>query len=91
MIKLDISTAIFFYLLLSVIGVFLLWIFFDFKTRKSSFTKEDDNVVQCTICANIYIDSHSKDLSKCPQCGSFTRRKHDYGDRDSSRRDMALS
>ncbi|MCK4463783.1 MAG: hypothetical protein KAU58_05675 [Candidatus Omnitrophica bacterium] len=76
MIKLDISTALFLYLLFNVIGVLLLWVFFGLRTKRSSFKKDEDYVWRCSICANLYIDSKNQDLSRCPQCGSYNKKEN---------------
>lgn len=75
MIKLDISTALFFYLLFNVVGILVLWVFFDLRTSKERVFKRDEEYFwQCSICANIYIDSVSEEISKCPQCGSYNKK-----------------
>lgn len=75
MIKLDISTALFLYLSINVVGVLLLWVFFGPKTKKITLGKDEDYIWQCSICAGIYVDSKSETVSKCPQCGSYNRRQ----------------
>lgn len=82
MIKLDISQAVFLYLLFSVIGVFLLWIFFEERTGLPSFGEEKFYVWQCGICTHTYVDSINNSISKCPLCGSFNERKEEGGCKD---------
>jgi len=67
--------ALFFYLFFNVIGVLLLWIFFNFKTKNISIKKDEDYIWRCSICANVYVDSINDDMSKCPQCSSFNSKK----------------
>lgn len=75
MIKLDISQAVFLYLLFSVIALLILWIFFEERLKFINFGEEDVYVWQCEICTYTYVDSINRDISKCPQCSSFNTRK----------------
>jgi len=71
MIKLDISQAVFLYLLFSVIGIFILWIFFEERLKFVNFKEEDIYIWQCDICAYTYVDSLNRNISKCPRCDSL--------------------
>ena len=75
MIRLDISQAVFLYLLISVVGIFILWIFFEERLKFLYFREEEVYVWQCNICAYTYIDSRSADISRCPRCNSYNSRK----------------
>jgi hypothetical protein len=75
MLTLDISQAVFLYLLLTVIGVLILWIFFEEKLKFVYFREEDIYIWQCDICIHLYVDSLNRDISKCPRCNSFNVRK----------------
>lgn len=75
MIDLDISQAVFLYLFFSVIGILILWIFFEQKFKFVYFREEDKYIWQCDICAYTYVDSQSENMSKCPRCKSFNTRK----------------
>ncbi|NQT23465.1 MAG: hypothetical protein HQ579_08545 [Candidatus Omnitrophica bacterium] len=75
MIKLDISTALFFYLFFNVIGILLLWVFFNLKTRNLFVQKDEDCIHRCLICTKVYINSRNDDISKCPQCGSLNSKE----------------
>ena len=75
MITLDISQAVFLYLLFTVIAVLILWIFFEERLKFIYFKEEDIYIRQCDICTHIYVDSLNRDISKCPRCGSFNVRK----------------
>jgi len=79
MIKLDISQAVFLYLLFSVIGVLILWIFFEERFKFIYFSEEEIYIWQCDICTYTYVDSLNKDISKCPRCNSFNVRKGKEG------------
>ena len=74
MIKLDISTALFFYLFFTVICVFGLWVWLDRRSKLSSFRVERKNVWQCSICSYVYIDAKDDDLSRCPRCKRINKK-----------------
>ena len=80
MIRLDISTALFFYLLLNVSGVLVLWAFVNPKAKTYAMKQDKDYVWHCSICANVYIDSKNEEISKCPQCGSYNKKSEWKGD-----------
>lgn len=75
MIELDISTAVAIYLFLSVIGLLFLWIFFDREKKPRQYTSDKKAVWQCEVCTFTYVDSQHDVISKCPQCGSYNKRK----------------
>lgn len=74
MIKLDISMALFFYLLFTAIAILVLWAFFDFGTHLKTFNSDEKYIWHCAICTLTYIDSRHDEISKCPRCGSFNQR-----------------
>ncbi|MBN1872398.1 MAG: hypothetical protein JW800_07475 [Candidatus Omnitrophica bacterium] len=84
MIRLDISQAVFLYLLVSVIGIFILWIFFEERLKFLHFREEDVYVWQCAICAYTYVDSRSADISRCPRCSSYNTRM-ERGEKDGNK------
>ena len=82
MIKVDISTALFLYLLATAVFILIIWSFFDFGTKLKTFSSDEKNIWHCTICTLTYIDSKHDDISACPRCGSYnqkTEQKHDKG------------
>ncbi len=79
MITLDISQAVFLYLLVSVVGVLILWVFFEERIKFVSFKEEDIYIWQCNICTHTYIDSVHNDISRCPRCNSLNARKEQRG------------
>jgi len=74
MIKLDISTLIFFYALFSVIAILFIWVAFGYKGMKSFRAKDVDYIWKCSVCSHIYVDSKHEDMSVCPLCGSYNKR-----------------
>lgn len=74
MIKIDISTALFFYMLFSTMLILVVWGFFDFGTKLKIFGSDEKYIWHCSICANTYIDSRHSDISRCPVCGSYNEK-----------------
>jgi ribosomal protein L37AE/L43A len=74
MLKMDVSTAIFFYVMSSLLAVFILWILFEKRTALPKYVREDANVWECSICAHTYVDSTHHDISQCPQCKSYNKK-----------------
>lgn len=75
MIKLDISTLIFFYILFSVIFILIAWLVVGYKGRKNHLARDKDYIWKCSVCFHNYIDSRHDDLSICPLCGSYNKRE----------------
>lgn len=74
MIKVDISTALFLYLLSTAIIILIVWSFFDFGTKLKTFSSEEKYIWHCSICALTYIDSKHENISRCPRCHSYNQR-----------------
>ena len=74
MIKVDISMALFLYLLCSAVFMLIAWSFFDFGTKLKTFSSDEKFIWHCSICSFTYIDSRHEELSRCPRCGSYNQR-----------------
>ena len=74
MLRLDISTAVFLYLMSSLLVIFFLWIFFEKKAVLPKFVREEADVWECVICAHTYVDSQHQGISQCPQCKSYNKK-----------------
>lgn len=74
MIKLDISMALFFYLLFTAVFMLVVWSFFDLGTRLKSYSSDEKYIWHCSICAYNYIDSRHDEISICPRCKSYNQR-----------------
>jgi rubrerythrin len=62
-----------------VIGILVLWLFFDRKKDFKGVYPEEKFVWQCKICTYFYVDSQNDEFSVCPRCGSYNSRKeHRY-------------
>jgi len=74
MFRMDISTAVFLYLMSSLLVIFLLWIFFERKSILPKFVREEADVWECAICTYTYVDSTHSEISQCPQCKSYNKK-----------------
>ena len=74
MIRVDISTAIFLYIMSSLFVIFALWVFFEGKTVVPKFLREEADVWECSICFYTYVDSTHHEISQCPQCKSYNKK-----------------
>ena len=74
MIRLDISTLMFFYTLFSVITILIIWVFFGYKRAGSRIGKDMEYTWRCSVCSHSYIDSKHDEISVCPLCGSYNKK-----------------
>ncbi len=74
MFHVDISTAVFLYVMSSLLVIFLLWIFFEKKSVLPKFVREEADVWECSICTYTYVDSTHHEISQCPQCKSYNKK-----------------
>ena len=74
MISVDISTAVFLYLIFSLFAIFLLWVRFEKGGVFQKYSIHHQEVWLCEICAYTYVDSRNEDLSRCPQCQSWNKK-----------------
>ncbi len=74
MFRMDVSTAVFLYVMSSLLVVFVLWVFFERTTTLPKFTREEADVWECSICAYTYVDSQHQGISQCPQCKSYNKK-----------------
>lgn len=74
MIKVDISTAVFLYIMSTLFVIFFLWIFFEKKAVLPKFVRQEADVWECAICAYTYVDSNHHEISQCPQCKSYNKK-----------------
>jgi len=71
MLSIDISQAVFLYLLSTVVGIFVMWIFFEERMKFRYFREDEAYIWQCSICAYTYVDSINTEFSRCPRCNSI--------------------
>ena len=74
MIRVDVSTAVFLYVMSSLLVIFFLWIIFEKSAVLPKFVREEADVWECSICAYTYVDSTHHEISQCPQCKSYNKK-----------------
>src|SRR3990167_5420458 len=74
MIKLDIATLVFFYILFSAIFILIGWLSFSYRGAKRHSIKERDYLWKCSVCFHIYVDSRHEEISRCPLCDSYNKK-----------------
>lgn len=76
MIRLEIGTLIFFYILFSVIIILVIWLVSGYNRMKKASRKSlVDYICKCLVCMHTYVDSKNEELSVCPLCGSYNKRE----------------
>ena len=74
--RVDLSTAVSLYIIVSVIGIFILWFLWEnIRLHRTSADDEKSFIWECEICTFIYIDSVHDEISVCPRCGSYNKSK----------------
>jgi Zn finger protein HypA/HybF involved in hydrogenase expression len=74
MFYIDVSTAVFLYVMSALLVIFILWIFFEKNAALPKFVREEADVWECSICAFTYVDSTHHEISQCPQCKSYNKK-----------------
>jgi hypothetical protein len=76
MIRIDVTTLVFFYGLFSIIGILIIWSILGYRdTRGNPDNKKDmEQIWKCSICLQTYIDSLHDGISVCPLCGSYNKK-----------------
>ena len=74
MFRLDVSTAVFLYVMSSLLVIFFLWVFFERTASLPKFVREEADVWECVICSYTYVDSRHQGISQCPQCKSYNKK-----------------
>jgi hypothetical protein len=74
MFKLDLSAAICLYLSISIVGLFVGWLFLERRGAFKRYTRDEEYIWQCSICSHTYVDSKHELLSLCPVCKSYNKK-----------------
>jgi DNA-directed RNA polymerase subunit RPC12/RpoP len=74
MIRLDITTLVFFYILFSTIIILIAWAVLSYRRIKDRPGKDIEYIWKCSVCFHTYIDSRHEDISACPLCGSYNKK-----------------
>jgi len=75
MIEITPITGLMLYLCLTLGTLFGVWMYFHFRRRKQKIVIIEKKLFVCEYCNNAYLDGIANALTKCPQCGSFNKRK----------------
>ncbi len=77
MIRIEIATLVFFYILFSVIAILITWAILGYRRMRgvSGSVNNAELIWKCSICFHDYIDSLHDDISVCPLCGSYNKRE----------------
>lgn len=70
--KIDLTTGFFIYLVLTLTGVFIPWIFFEYCKKVKHINPLEKVIFRCIICAHSYLIAKDETLTKCPMCGSLS-------------------
>jgi len=74
MFHVDVSMAVFLYVMTALLAIFGLWIFFEKKAVLPKFLREEADVWECSICAYTYVDSTHHEISQCPRCKCYNKK-----------------
>jgi rubrerythrin len=75
MIEVSFSSYYMIYIIFLSFIVITMWFLNEARSKSGSLEIESENAFwQCQICAYTYVDSHSKDISICPRCGSYNKK-----------------
>jgi rRNA maturation endonuclease Nob1 len=73
MIQIALSWFVCLYLVLSVVGILILWIGYEMIRKRHADTIARDRIF-CRICGTRHTDTSTADLLVCPVCGSKNER-----------------
>jgi ribosomal protein L37AE/L43A len=73
MIELAPTTACMLYLGMTLLVLLGLWLSQHYKTRRSQFFPQERLLHKCEFCHYAYLDEQSKNITKCPRCGSYNK------------------
>ena len=78
MIRIEIATLVFFYILFSVVAILIVWVVLGYRRMRSASGSGNsaERIWKCSICFHDYIDSLHDDISVCPLCGSYNKREN---------------
>lgn len=79
MIRLSVTTLIFFHILFTAIIILIVWVISGYGRAKRLLPRDVDLIWKCSVCSNTYIDSRHDDISVCTLCGSYNKREEQEG------------
>ena len=78
MIKIDLCSAMAFYLFSFLFLVLGLWIFYNYP-RKVKRAPDSKFAEQCPYCTYLFFDFHTAQVKICPRCKSYITRQENLG------------
>ncbi|HLF18498.1 MAG TPA: hypothetical protein VI749_06340 [Candidatus Omnitrophota bacterium] len=70
MIKIDLILAVAIYCSLSILLVFVLWVFYNYNKEKL-IGNDSLHLEQCNFCTHIFFNYLDKEIVICPLCKSY--------------------
>ena len=77
MIRIDIPTLIFLYIVSSAIILLVVWTIAGYRGKRKFSPKDIEYIRKCMVCSHVYIDSRHEEISECPLCGSYNKRSEE--------------
>ena len=71
MIQISLSTALFVYGAIIVVGAVAIWLYTEVTSRRAYLVLEKQYLWRCVFCSYTYLDADAVTHSKCPQCHSI--------------------
>ena len=75
MIKIDLPIAIAAYLFILIIGFLIIWLVSDYARKGKTDSGKKNYMWQCSVCTHVYTTDKEQDISRCPNCRSYNKRK----------------
>lgn len=74
MIVLSPGAALTVYLGVTLLFLLGIWLWQNYKSRKTKIISSEQELFICEYCHYIYLESQVKEINKCPQCNSFNQK-----------------
>lgn len=75
MIELSSNTAIMLYLSLTLGVLLVFWGYHHYHSRRNKIEFVHNRLIVCEYCHTAYLDLVEKQVTQCPKCRSYNRRK----------------
>jgi len=75
MIQISLTTAIFIYGTVIVVGAVLLYFASELRATRAYRVLEKQFLWRCAFCGFLYLDENAGEISRCPRCESFNTGK----------------
>ena len=71
MIDVSLSTALWLPVVFTLSGLFVLWLFYAFRRRRSEGIFQGPRVFHCANCRHVYVGKKDLPMWACPRCNTF--------------------